>query len=366
MIAVLADDMTGAAEIAGAALSFGLSAEIQIDSWRASENDVVIVDSNTRACEPAVAAQRLREITRALMAREPDLIYKKVDSVLRGSVGEELRAVRTIGGFDRSLLVCANPRKGRTTEGGRILVDGVPLDQTRFAHDPEHPRHSCRAAELVWNEAPDPGDRGHGWLQIADASGEADLRRHAARGLDGGRVLLAGGGEFFEAVLLQQLGEPRRRTAEVPLTREPDSLLVSGSSLATVDRWPIVAVDPAADMAEIVAAASRTLSNQGQAAIRCDFSLAGTPRDRTRKLVEIVASVLANCRPEHVWVEGGQTASSLVRVLGYSRFSAIAVHGDGVVRLMVDDPAAPQWILKPGSYAWPSARPRVAAREEIA
>jgi len=48
VIAVIADDLTGAAELAGAAASFGLSAEVHTSFRPESGADVIAIDSDTR------------------------------------------------------------------------------------------------------------------------------------------------------------------------------------------------------------------------------------------------------------------------------------------------------------------------------
>ena len=63
-----------------------------------------------------------------------NLVYKKVDSALRGNLGAEIRAV--LDGFSAAravLLAPALPANGRTTVGGRQLLGGVPVHETEMA-----------------------------------------------------------------------------------------------------------------------------------------------------------------------------------------------------------------------------------------
>ena len=53
-------------------------------------------------------------------------------------------------------------------------------------------------------------------------------------------------------------------------------------------------------------------------------------------------------------IEGGATASALVRRLGWQQFVAVESLAPGVVRMAVKDQDAMYLTTKPGSYAWPS------------
>jgi len=146
-IVVIADDLTGAAEVAGAALRFGLSAEVQIGRLCDSPADVIVVDADSRSLEAEPAGDKAIELTLQAIELQPDALFKKVDSLLRGPVGAEIAAVRTAAGFQDCLLVCGNPRKKRTVVGGKILVDQV--FQTLLNIQPPPPPRVAKAFEAV-------------------------------------------------------------------------------------------------------------------------------------------------------------------------------------------------------------------------
>jgi len=83
-IAVIADDLSGAAEVAGIAFSRGLSAEVQRQFEPATDAQFVAVDTDSRHVPRAEAADRVRQIAEQVVASRPDWIFKKVDSLLRG------------------------------------------------------------------------------------------------------------------------------------------------------------------------------------------------------------------------------------------------------------------------------------------
>ncbi|TWT98955.1 DUF1592 domain-containing protein [Neorhodopirellula pilleata] len=356
-IIVIADDLTGAAEVAGAALRFGLSAEVQVGQICDSSAEVIVVDADSRSLDPATAIARVFELTVQALALRPDVLFKKVDSLLRGPVAAEIAAVRAAGGFQRCLLACGNPRKQRTVVGGKIFVDRVPLHETSFAQDPEHPCTTNDVAELLLNPTA---------IRIGDVESSGDLLVHA-RHWHSRRwtSLAAGGAEFFEAVLAVCLkaAEPSWEASwfeagrldvieDMPLVVDGEVLLISGSSMAKCDGWPLVSYQGSQASSSLAGDVCRLLHRHGRAAIRAADIAVGSPESRINILTEIASDVLAHCRPSQVWIEGGRTASKLIRELGYQRMVAVANAGDGIVALRSIDENSPLYVIKPGSYPW--------------
>jgi len=230
-IIVIADDLTGAAEIAGAALRFGLTSEVQLGRLVDSDADVVVVDADSRSSSAETAFAKVHELTEQAVAMRPDVLFKKVDSLLRGPVLAEITAMRIAGGFDRCLLLCGNPRKRRTVIGGKVYVDGVPLHDTGFAVDPEHPCSTNDVVQLLTQHGMeigsatsetdslhviDPGDEPVAFISIGNLATPEDLEHHSRRWFaQRETTLAAGGAEFFEAVLRMSVGsEPAEPKAE--------------------------------------------------------------------------------------------------------------------------------------------------------
>ena len=92
MIGVIADDLTGAAEIAGIGWRHGLSAEVILDGRPKCGADLVCIDTDSRSCSSREAAKRVASAVASLRKAGAKWIYKKVDSVLRGHVIAELEA----------------------------------------------------------------------------------------------------------------------------------------------------------------------------------------------------------------------------------------------------------------------------------
>src|SRR5262245_25522777 len=139
-IIVLADDLSGAAELAGIAFTHGLSAVVQREFVPDSNANVVAIDTDSRHLSPTAAAERVTEITRRILDTNPAWIYKKVDSVLRGNVRAEIEAILQVTGQPRALLIPANPSRCRIIQGGHFLIDGIYLDYASLASDSANQR----------------------------------------------------------------------------------------------------------------------------------------------------------------------------------------------------------------------------------
>ena len=66
MIVVIADDFTGAAEIAGIALSYGLKAEVQTEFCENSSAELLVIDTDSRSCSSADAGSMVRNVLQQL------------------------------------------------------------------------------------------------------------------------------------------------------------------------------------------------------------------------------------------------------------------------------------------------------------
>jgi uncharacterized protein YgbK (DUF1537 family) len=134
---VVADDLTGAMDTGHGFAARGRGVRVRLrgergDASEHAERDVLAVDTDSREAAPAVAAEA---VTRAVDAYPADLVYKKVDSTLRGNVVSEVDAAVAATGADVAVVAPAFPATGRTTEDGTHLVDGTPLAEAAYGVD---------------------------------------------------------------------------------------------------------------------------------------------------------------------------------------------------------------------------------------
>jgi uncharacterized protein YgbK (DUF1537 family) len=145
-LAIIGDDLTGAMDSSGHFARLGYSTTVLLDPGLTADSDVVAVTTNSRAETPVNACQRVRLAVRGLANR---IIFKKIDSTLRGNIGEELNSVIEELGSEKAIVAPAFPAMGRTTVKGVLLVDGVEVAKTQFADDPVIPVRESHIPALI-------------------------------------------------------------------------------------------------------------------------------------------------------------------------------------------------------------------------
>ena len=146
-LCVLADDLTGALDTGVKFTIAGLKTRtIIVDEPSTLSKmvgndkiDVLVLDTETRALPSSKAYERVSETIKFVNSLGYDIIYKKVDSTLRGNVGSEIDALIDMFDLDAVLLTPAFIEQGRIVVGGYELVRGIPLSQTPFSKDPHTP-----------------------------------------------------------------------------------------------------------------------------------------------------------------------------------------------------------------------------------
>ncbi len=330
MIVIIADDLSGAAELAGIAALRGFTAEVQTTFDPVSRAEVIAVDTNTRLLSSSEAARRCHVVAGEICATRPDWIYKKTDSVLRGHVRAEIEAILSATGLARCLFIPANPTKGRLIVSGEHLINGVPLDQTEFSRDPDFPRYSSKIADLLGTSPV---------IDTPDISSIDDIPDHIAPD-----TLAAGASDFFTTLL----------GGEVRPTTEPQSgptLLISGS-LAAWDSGR--AEQMKAQGFEVKTIDDPISPDLWQHTEKIMIGI-GRPlnsdHDLTEKLIEAAMPLFSGQSNLRIGLEGGATARALISRQGWTRFEVIAGNFVGVG--MLRPPGGPILCVKPGSYPWP-------------
>lgn len=139
---IVADDLTGAADCGIACTMKGLNTVVVFgDVARATGiiADAIAFDADTRHVSPDAAAVATERAVRELCAGGGvRVLYKKIDSTLRGNFAVEIAAARRaviglLAGSDPgvaplAIVAPAFPATGRTTHGGRMFLNDTPLE----------------------------------------------------------------------------------------------------------------------------------------------------------------------------------------------------------------------------------------------
>jgi uncharacterized protein YgbK (DUF1537 family) len=219
VLAILADDLTSALDGAAPFAERGLKAKVVFDrqGLAALEADVVSLDLDSRLADASIAEQRFRAAGAALAGAR--VIYKTIDSTLRGNLFAEARGAMAGSGRPRALVAPAFPAAGRTTVGGRQLVHGAPVDETEFARDALNPVSSSLVADHF---APLGGSA----FRVCDAAEDSDLDTLVSRtGLEADLVWIGSPG--LAAALARAIPAAEPSSARWPSVRRV--LVVVGS-----------------------------------------------------------------------------------------------------------------------------------------
>lgn len=376
LVNVVADDLTGAMDTAHGFAERGYDTSVVAAPPRdrdadAPAADVLAVNTDSRYADPDRAADAVR---RAIRAAPAELVYKKVDSTLRGNVGTEVDAALAETDARLAVFAPAFPEAGRTTRAGVHYVDDVPVAETEYGQDERGPVSSSLAAlfdgigrpvatvterdldsgrdrvATAVSEAVEINDRppvvvcdarsSHDLAVVADAAagcdplyaGSSGLAQHvpvpgAATTDAGRRPIEAGGplgvvGSVSETTLAQLDRLPDESVIEV----DPVAL-VAGETPADpaaraadrCDRGAVVVVTAATDRAAV----DRTLDAARERGLAPE-----TTRERVATgLAATAGRAYREAEPSGLFFTGGDVAVAGLRALGAT---AITLTGDAV------------------------------------
>lgn len=126
-LTIVADDLTGACDAAVAFTAACDPVRVQTLEQPAQSACVHAITTESRNLSPAEAAARIRSIVERL--QEGTELFKKVDSVFRGSTVAEIAATLRYSRFDLAILAPAYPALGRIVRQGILHVSDTTGDQ---------------------------------------------------------------------------------------------------------------------------------------------------------------------------------------------------------------------------------------------
>lgn len=125
-LAVVADDLTGAADAAAPFASRGAEVSLTLSGPPRGDVDVLALVSDSRWREASDAANRVGQLVRQARDWGADALFVKVDSTLRGNVRAEVGAALAAWGGAQAIAAPAFPAQGRVVRHGVLVVHGEP------------------------------------------------------------------------------------------------------------------------------------------------------------------------------------------------------------------------------------------------
>ena len=366
MIIVIADDVTGAAEMAGVALRNNLKVQFvtEVDN-RLPETDILVIATDTRSMSREEAVETMKHIAGYLKENKDIRVFKKTDSVMRGHIMPELETLAACMGYEKTILLPQNPSKGRIIKGGTYYIDGVLLDKTSFSYDPEFPATSARVEQIAKAGVSMSlgGQPQHGKVNIGDASGMAELAMQVDKADN--KTLVAGGADTFN-ILLHKLGiSGKGQHAGSNAINSGKTLVLCGSTqskslidmpyfkkMKSVEEGMPLDVFHGNPADEWIASLQQSYTDNEALIIKIGHKAVGGKEYaiRLRGMMSAVAHrLISSQKPLLLIIEGGATAFAVLKELGWNVFDVKKELSPGVVCLSYD---STDIILKPGSYPW--------------
>jgi uncharacterized protein YgbK (DUF1537 family) len=311
---LLADDLTGACDAAVHFAERGRRTAVAPTLHHsASGVEVWAVNTDSRNLEPGALAERIAEARDGLPTGPDTILFKKIDSTLRGNAGLEAMEVLKAFRCDLAIFTPALPAMGRVVERGRLRVLGneafTPIEipawfAAQGVRDCVHPTTATLA------EAAGSGAR----LLSLDAICDGDLDCIVAEARALNRRILWVGSAGLASALARALP---KRTAEARPGRAVRGPVVFGigsthavtlaQQQALTSGRPVLRIACTEAAAEPLAAALR----DGQH-VWLDL-----PRGQVAE--EAVRRTLAGAPAAALALSGGDTASLICRALSVDR-----------------------------------------------
>lgn len=382
---VVADDLSGAADCAASFAGAG-AVPVYLRAGMPDEPRWAL-DTDTRALDEASAVGVTRGVFGRLAASGGgrDLVYKKIDSTLRGHVGAELAAALAAAPqFAAALVAPAFPQQGRTLAGGKLLVHGRTPDPAGSGGNLVALLESAGLKTVLLR----PAAAGELLSSIAaalaagaraivlDAASDAELALVAQALLEPAapRLLVAGSAGLARALAARDAQAPAPQpTANGPVLTVVGSFSpASAAQAAEVERAGDALVlrltapqwldERQAGPRQDALAAARTALGQGRHVL---FAVAGeVVQPFTRSLVQGVAAATAPLVPQAgaCVLTGGDTARAMFDALGIACLRVAGELEPGISIGTAASQGGRHFILKAGGFGDASALRRVIGR----
>jgi uncharacterized protein YgbK (DUF1537 family) len=383
-LGVIADDVTGACDVAGGVAAAGMTTSVYLGVPRESDegapdpsDDCLVVALKTRTVPAERAVAESTAAARWLASRGATRLYQKYcstfDSTDRGNIGPVADALLPAGGI--TVGTPATPAAGRTQYLGHLFVGDRLLSESSMRDHPLTPMGDSDLVALLSRQTPSPVALVPlRTVHAGSAALAAEIDRHAAAGVrhllvdaieDGDLDLLAaaidavrtplvlGGGAGIGLALARRIG----RGSGVAAASVPPGgarLILSGSASQRTREQvaafagPVVPVDPLAVAREgtepLLAAVRDAIAGSGDTPVL--VSATATPRRvretqhrlGTERAAELLESALAavgvlgvtELGVRRLLVAGGETSGAAVAALGLRRLAVGRLAAPGV------------------------------------
>lgn len=381
MILVIADDITGAAEIAGKAMEFGLTVKFvcsfdgTVGGTEAPE--VLVVTTNSRSLDQAGALHLHRRLIAQLSqvySAQTIHFYKKCDSAIRGYVLSELIPIAEHTGISKVVLQPANPAAGRCIVNGHYIIHNQAIHQTSFRTDPDFPATTSEVHQLLLARSPQFAATPVFAYTLADCqSEEAMAQQLQPSGLTS--HLYAGSTAFFGQYLkIVHRLIPKQAPPVTLHQAEAPFMLLSGSAHTSTGEMqqyfeqqgrPAIQLppelrQPTCPAEAITRFATRQVQKITDSPGNSFLLSTGGPGETfpgaadilNQRLCRLAQLLVNELNINHIYISGGATTWQFISVMNWTTLEPVLSLAPGVMQLKVTNRPGTSITIKPGSYAW--------------
>ncbi|MGP3560210.1 four-carbon acid sugar kinase family protein [Geobacillus sp. BK01] len=156
-IAIIADDLTGANDSGAQFAYHGLNTSVLFQpdpkAWHLS--NAVVIDTDSRSLPKEKAYEKVKSVSETIK-EYATLVYKKIDSTLRGNIGAEIDAIYDTMQPTFMMIAPAYPQNGRTVYQGYHFLYGTLLHETELSRDPKCPIDESSIPRLLAKQTKRP------------------------------------------------------------------------------------------------------------------------------------------------------------------------------------------------------------------
>ncbi len=371
LIIAIADDFSGAAEIAGIGHSFGLKTSIFTKENIEQLSEFSVFCSNTREKTEREAIEILEHLLDTIKPFSENVyFFKKIDSVFRGHIIAEDQVVKNKLNFKRSFLLAAIPSLNRRIINGIYFIGKYPLDETPFAWDPNYPRNTANVVDLL-----DKNTMVISRGKTAPGTGTFIFDQETTKDLDAiielvnpDQDLICGSGDAFRSFLNHLSIKDKGGSVDSWKSVEY-ALFIDGSTSAMqkdfIRKLPNIYLgqginDVFLGNKSVQELAREYLQNVKEKKMlylqigNCKMAK-GIDSHDIEQILGKLAKEMVHCirQPLDLFLTGGATAYAVISQFGLTHFKVEAQLSSGIVSLTTLE-APFRIIVKPGSYLWPA------------
>ncbi len=224
---LIADDLTGGADAGAQFAKKGLRTHLvslredgKADFPTHTNQDVLVINTDSRGLSPEKAFLKVSHLFESFDQRLFPIIYKKIDSTLRGNIGYEIDAILKETNGSLCFMTPTYPEQKRTLVGGILIVGEKPLALTEVARNTTTPIQESHVHKILQNQSRNQV----GWIDLTHVASSTEWLRKTVEveQKKGSRIII------FDAVSRNDL----RNIADVGFSMDKKPLFVGSAGLA--------------------------------------------------------------------------------------------------------------------------------------